>query len=272
MHLSNVLPQGVEIGLNYERFDAAKAVIMAAGALASDYFNEIGTLTVKVKGAHDLVSEADLNTEKLIRDSFAEQFPNDFFFGEETGLSSLEQGHGIWVVDPIDGTQPFLNGMPMWCISIAYVESGKIEFGLIYDPCRNELFAGGRDIPATLNGRPIAVHQGRDFSAGMVSIGYSARSPEDFLFSSLTKLIAQKGMFFRNGSGALSLAYVGAGRLLGHVEPHMNSWDCLAGIAIIEAAGGKVSNFLVGDALLKGNSLVAGTPSLFEGLSSLLVW
>ena len=77
-------------------------------------------------------------------------------------------------------------------------------------------------------------------------------------------------MLFRNGSGALSLAYVAAGRLLGHVEPHMYSWDCLGAMAIIEAAGGRVNEFLVGDALIKGNRVIAGPPRLFGQLQSLL--
>ena len=254
------------------RFSVAKSVILEAGALASSYFSRIGTLTVKSKGAHDLVSEADLNTELLIRDSFAKYFPGDAFLGEESGLSSFEEGQGVWVVDPIDGTQPFLNDMAMWCVSIAYVVDGKLEFGLIYDPTRNELFAGGKRFPATLNDRPIATHPGRDLSTGLVSLGFSARSPHEFLFSSLTKLLAHRGMFFRNGSGALSLAYVAAGRLLGHVEPHMNSWDCLGALAIIEAAGGRANEFLVGDALLRGNRVVAGTAAVFEQLGSLLEW
>ena len=252
------------------RFEIARSVILDAGAFANEYFGRLGTLTVKSKGSHDLVSEADLNTELLIRNAFAKHFPEDAFFGEESGYTRVESGRGVWVVDPIDGTQPFLSGMPSWCISVAYVLDGKLEFGLVYNPPCNELFAGGKGFPATVNGRPIAAHPGKDLSAGLVSIGFSPRSPRSFLFSSLTKLLEQKGMFFRNGSGALCLAYVAAGRLLGHVEPHMHSWDCLGAIAIIEAAGGRVNEYLVGNALLEGNRVVAGSPAVFEQLESLL--
>jgi len=252
------------------RFQIARSVIIDAGALANEYFGRIGTLTVKSKGSHDLVSEADLNTELLIRNAFAKHFPEDAFLGEESGYTRVEAGRGVWVVDPIDGTQPFLSGMPSWCVSIAYVLDGKLEFGLVYNPPCNELFAGGKDFPATVNGRPIAAHPGPDLSAGLVSIGFSPRSPRSFLFSCLAKLLEQNGMFCRNGSGALSLAYVAAGRLLGHVEPHMHSWDCLGAIAIIEAAGGRVNEYLVGDALLAGNRVVAGSPAVFEQLESLL--
>jgi myo-inositol-1(or 4)-monophosphatase len=258
-------------GSTLMRFEIARSIILEAGALANDYFSRLDALTIKSKGAHDLVSEADLNTELLIRDALAKHFPDDAFLGEETGPGAYEKGRGIWVVDPIDGTQPFLSGMPNWCVSIAYVFDGKLEFGLVFDPPSDELFTGGRGFPATLNGRPIAPHPGANLSAGLVSIGFSPKSPHEFLFSSLTQLLRQSGMFFRNGSGALSLAYVACGRLLGHVEPHMNSWDCLGAIAVIEAAGGRVNEFLIGDALLKGNRVVAGSAAVFEQLQLLLV-
>lgn len=252
------------------RFETARSVILEAGALANEYFARLATLTVTSKGSHDLVSEADVQTEILIRDRLQKQFPEDGFLGEESGHTPAGAGGGIWVVDPIDGTQPFLSGLPNWCVAIAYVLDAKIEFGLIYNPPCNELFAGGNDFPATVNGRPIAAHPGTDLSAGMVSIGYSARLPPAFLFTAFSRLLEHKGMFFRNGSGALSLAYVAGGRLLGHVEPHMHPWDCLGAIAIIQAAGGRVNEFVVSDALLQGTRVVAGAPAVFGLLESLL--
>ena len=253
------------------RFEVAQTVIREAGALANDYFQKLSSLTIKSKGSHDLVSEADLNTELLIKEKFAKHFPDDAFFGEETGATALDTARGVWVVDPIDGTQPFLFSMPSWCISIAYVLDGVIEFGLIYNPPMNELFAGGKNFPATVNGKPIAPNPGTDFSAGLVCIGYSPRTPREFLFNSLTKLLDNQGMFFRNGSGALSLVYVACGRLLGHVEPHMYSWDCFGAIAIIEAAGGKVNPFSVAEALLKGTRVVAGNVGVHDQLENLAV-
>ncbi|HEY9733436.1 MAG TPA: inositol monophosphatase [Drouetiella sp.] len=253
------------------RFELAQSVIREAGELANGYFKKLSSLTVKAKGSHDLVSEADLNTELLIKETLAKHFPDDAFFGEETGASSLESARGIWVVDPIDGTQPFLFGMSNWCVSIAYVLDGVIEFGLIYNPPVDELFAGGIDFPATVNGAPIKPNPGTDFSAGLVSIGFSSRTSREFLFDSLTKLLDRKGMFFRNGSGALSLVYVAAGRLLGHVEPHMHSWDCFGAVAIIEAAGGKVNRFDVPEALLNGTRVVAGAVGVYEDLNQLVV-
>ena len=252
------------------RFSVAHDIIAKAGALANGYFARLGSLTIKSKGAHDLVSEADVLTENLIRDGLRERFPEDAFLGEESGLSDVANARGIWVVDPIDGTQPFLLGMPHWCISIAYVEDGVLQFGLILNPPCDELFAGGKGFPATVNGRPIEASAGTDFASGLVSIGFSARTPHAFLFDSLTRLLNGGGMFYRNGSGALSLVYVAAGRLLAHVEPHMHPWDCLGAYAIIEAAGGRVNDYLFGDALLKGNRVIAGAPGIYDQLAALL--
>ena len=121
--------------------------IREAGALASGYFHDLSSLTVKNKGPQDVVSEADLNTEILIKQRIFDAFPGDAFLGEETGVPDFAPGQGIWVVDPIDGTQPFISGMFNWYVSIAFVQDNKVQFGLVYAPERNELFAGGVGIP-----------------------------------------------------------------------------------------------------------------------------
>lgn len=263
------------------RFKFAQSLILEAGGIAREYFGQISTLTVKNKGLHDLVSEADVSTERFIKQSIKSQFASDLFLGEESANestqtikealnSSVSTTTGIWVVDPIDGTQPFLNGIPSWCISIAYVLANQIQFGVIYDPMRNELFAGGLAQTATLNGNPIKPHPGREFSQGLVSIGFSARTSTQFLFDATAKLLESKGMFYRNGSGALTLAYVACGRLMGHIEPHMYAWDCLGGLSIIAAAGGRVNNFPLDETLLKGSWVAAATPPLYEPLLSML--
>jgi len=116
------------------RYDLALDLIRDAGTLASGYFHNLSSLTVKNKGPQDMVSEADLNTELLIKKRIYDAFPGDAFLGEETGVTDFAPGQGIWVVDPIDGTQPFISGMSNWCVSIAYVQHNKVQFGLVYAP------------------------------------------------------------------------------------------------------------------------------------------
>lgn len=252
------------------RFDLGLALVREAGDHAAGYLRDRASLSIRSKGLQDVASEADVATELLIRERLAERYPDDGFLGEETGASEIRPGQGIWVVDPIDGTQPYVSGLSSWCVSIAYVEAGALRFGMVYAPGRGELFAGGAGLPATLNGEPLGPHPARSLRDGITGVGYSTRvQPSEFL-PVLSRLLERGGMFYRDGSGALTLCYAAAGRLIGYIEPHINSWDCLGALAVIEAAGLRTSDFLAGDGLLKGNRLIAGNEAVYAELEA--VW
>ncbi|MFB2552902.1 inositol monophosphatase family protein [Ensifer soli] len=251
------------------RYDFALTLIRDAGDLALSYFNARDSLTIKSKGMQDMASEADLNTELLIRDRLKESFPEDAFFGEETGISAFSPEQGIWVVDPIDGTQPFISGLSSWCVSIAFVKGNALQFGMVYAPARAELFAGGIGFPATLNGKPVDKHPGQSIREGICGVGYSPKvKPEQFL-PMFSRLLTRGGMFYREGSGALTLCSVAAGRLVGYVEPLINSYDCLGAIAVIRAAGLKTNDFLANDGLNKGNPVIAGNEAVYAELEAI---
>ncbi len=251
------------------RYAFALTLIRDAGDLALGYFRNRDALTVKNKGPQDLASEADLNTELLIKKQLEENFPQDAFLGEETGLTTFSDGQGIWVVDPIDGTQPFISGMTSWCVSIGFVKDDQLQFGMVYAPARDELFAGGAGFAATLNSKPVGKHPGKSIREGICSVGYSPRiGPKEFL-PSFQRFLEAGGTFHREGSGALALCYVAAGRLIGYFEPHINSWDCLGALGVLHAAGLKSNDFLAGDGLRKGNLLVAGSEDVFTELMNL---
>ena len=187
------------------------------------------------------------------------------------GAPSLASSRCIWVVDPIDGTQPFIKGMSCWCVSIALVVDGVLEMGFVFAPARNELFAGRRGGAATLNGKPIRVSDASTLSEGMLATGYSPRVSPEIYVAFFGKLLRDGAMFYREGSGALSLCYVACGRLIGYVELHINSWDCLGALAVIEAAGGKVSDFLAGEGLWKGNRPCSRVAALVPSYSGRLL-
>lgn len=253
-----------------ERFAFAQEVALEAGELAMRYFADLASLDIRSKGPQDVVSQADYETEVLIKSRIAERFSDDAFFGEETGPEGVHGAEGIWVVDPIDGTQPFVSGLSSWCISIAFVVDGITRIGVINSPAGNELFAAREGAGATLNGRPIAVRDTDSLGDGIVTLGYSTRSPIEDIVVTLERLLRGGGMYARNGSGALSLAYVACGRLIGYVEPHINSWDCLAALLLITEAGGVTNDFLAGDALFAGNRIIAGPPRLYPVLATLM--
>lgn len=243
-----------------------------AGALALKYFADLSALTVRSKGVQDMATEADVNTEAVIREAISSTYPDDAFLGEESSDSFAVTGApGTWVVDPIDGTQPFICGMRTWCISIAYYSEGQVQLGVVYDPSNDEMFAARRGKGTTLNGRPIRVADVSSLSEGLVGVGYSTRvTPEDTL-NPLSRLLHASGMYHRSGSGALSLAYVAAGRLIGYFEPHMCAWDMAAGEFLVREAGGRVNNCLPdSQALITGNPIVAGAAGIYDELKGIV--
>lgn len=253
-----------------QKFEFGLALVQEAGKLALGYFNARDHLTIQNKGPQDLASEADVNTELLIRERLSKAFPEDAFLGEETPPTEYTAGQGIWVVDPIDGTQPFILGMSSWCVSIGYMQDGIIQFGMVYAPARDELFAGGRGIPATLNGKPIHVSKAKSVREGITYAGYSPKSGPGEFIPGFTRLLERGGMFYRDGSGALGLCYVAAGRLVGFFEPLIRSWDALGALAVCEGAGAVRSDFLANDGLFKGNSLIVAAPAVYAEIEGIV--
>lgn len=253
-----------------ERFEVAQVIAREAGDLGLSYFRRFDDLQVTTKGLQDMASEADVAVEELIRERLATKFPEDGFFGEEGGRSDGEHADGgLWVVDPIDGTACFVAGIPVWCVSIAYVVGKDALLGVVYDPNLDELFAARRGHGASLNGRKIRPSDADSFADGLVGIGYSTRTTPAPAVAFLDGLLAEGGMFIRNGSGALMITYVGAGRLLGYYEAHLNSWDGAAAIAIVGEAGGWTNDFLAGNGLSEGNLIAVAAPRLAPGMKRL---
>lgn len=248
-----------------ERRDFAVAVCKEAGAIAAGYFADRSALVVDQKGAQDWVSGADRNVETFIRDRIAQDWPDDGVFGEEHGANAGKSGFD-WVIDPIDGTTNFVNGIPAWTIVLAGVAGAQTKVGVIHDPNVNETYVATLGGGATLNDAPLKVASGVALQDGTVAVGYSNRIKASHVVPLVSELIDRGAMFHRNASGALSLAYVAAGRLLGYLEEHMNAWDCLAGQLLIAEAGGMVERQDADAMIRDGGRVIAGTPDVFETL------
>ncbi|MCH7485849.1 MAG: inositol monophosphatase [Proteobacteria bacterium] len=249
------------------RFAAARVIAREAGGLALGYFRDYKALTVEFKDDRSQVSEADSAVEKLIGDRLWALFPEDAFLGEETGSRGLDgKAPGVWVVDPIDGTSCFVAGLPVWCVSIAYLAGGEVEIGVIFNPNADEMFTVSRGHGAHLNGDQIRCSQATSFSEGMVGIGHSPRLPPAPALAALERLLGEGGAYVEYGSAALMIAYVAAGRLLGYYEAHLNSWDCAAALALARETGCWDNDFLAGDGLIRGNPIAVAAPGLAEGM------
>ena len=232
------------------RLAQTEAIARLAGACAYDHFRRRDSLAIETKRSlTDMVSIADREVETLIREKIRSAFPADALLGEEYGHVPGRSGL-TWVVDPIDGTAPFLNGLPGWCVSIGLMDDKGPLLGVIFAPVLGEMFLGARGHGASLNGQPIQVTRRFDLSSGLLGLGGNDRVPPARLGQLHGELAGEGIAWVRYGSGALMLAYVAAGRLVGYCEPRMSLWDCLAAYALIEAAGGKV--LPIPSAALKG--------------------
>lgn len=252
-----------------DRLAVATEVARSAGQLAKNYFDRRDNLDVTAKKSlQDMVTEADQNVETLIRNTLSEAFPADALLGEEHG--GTEGSSGLtWVIDPIDGTAPFLAGMPGWCISIGLCDELGPALGVIHAPVLGETYASARGVGATLNGAPIKVSERFTLDTGLVGMGANGLVEAEKVGEMLAALSAAGASWTRYGSGALMLAFVAAGRLVGYVEPRMSAWDCIAGYALIEEAGGKTLPFPLGTDLMRPAPVLASIPADFDRLLDL---
>ncbi|MGO4354730.1 inositol monophosphatase [Rhizobium sp. RAF36] len=253
------------------RFVLAREVILEAAAKALAYFADLASLESSQKlNGQDIVSEADKAVEALIRTRIAAAFADDGVLGEEEGLSEGPSGY-LWVVDPIDGTSCFVNGLDQWCISIAVMKGTETVLGLICQPSTGDLFVAKQGAGAQLNGRPMQVTGTGSISTGLLGVGANFRIPLRQVSVFIELLLEAGGMFIRNGSGALMLAQVASGRLAGYYEPHINAWDCAAGLLMIREAGGWTADFPgEGGTLLTGGPVIAAAPQMRDELLSLI--
>ena len=207
-------------------------------------------LQVSNKGDIDLVTEADLASEKLIIDRIKSHYPRHAILAEESGAiegfqTVSGQSDWRWIIDPLDGTTNYAHGYPCFCVSIALERAGSIEVGVVYDPTRDEVFAAERGQGATLNDRRIRVSDVEDLNAAMLCTGfpYNVRERPNFArdFANFTM---EAQAVRRDGSAALDLAYLACGRFDGFWEDGLNAWDIAAGMLLIKEAGGQVTDFV----------------------------
>jgi myo-inositol-1(or 4)-monophosphatase len=250
-----------------ERALVLKNSVLEAGKLARQYFTDRQRLAILLKGPQDIVTEADREVERLLASHFCSAFPSDGFLGEETGLRA---GHGLWVVDPIDGTANFVRGNPHFCVTAAFVEAGEIKLGATLNPVTEELYFARLGYGATRNGEPIAVAETRTLAEASIEAGWSTRVPNAEYLNCLSRIFDAGAHVRRGASGALGLAFVADGRSDGYVELHANAWDCVAGLLLVQEAGGVVSPFLDTDGLRVGAPVLAASGGIAGALSEVI--
>ncbi|MCU0486137.1 MAG: inositol monophosphatase [Anaerolineales bacterium] len=226
------------------------------------------------KGVIDLVTEYDHQSETFLLGEIRQRFPGHSLNAEESGLSGTSQAQ-VWYVDPLDGTVNFAHGVPIFCVSLAYVEAGQVQLGVVFDPMRQECFSAERGKGAWLGERRLQVTRANRLIQSLLVTGFPydvATNPRNNLPEYARLAVRSQGVR-RLGSAALDLCYVAAGRFDGYWELHLNPWDLAAGMLIAAEAGAKVERLWgEGDMLVPPCSVLACTPGihaeLLEALAS----
>jgi myo-inositol-1(or 4)-monophosphatase len=249
------------------RLMTATAVIHEAGALAAKFFARRTALARETKGPQDFVSLADREVEALIRTRLANAFPDDGFLGEESGGFP---GERCWVVDPIDGTNNFLRGLPLWGVSIAYAIAGQPVIGLIYLPCVDRLYSAVRGWGATCNDLPIHASRTDDLAQATILVGLSRRTSPDLSLGMIETVLRSGSAMRCMGTCVVAVAMVAEGAADAYYEAHVQPWDCLAGLLIVREAGGRTNEVPGPVMLAHGGPLLAATPMLFDRLAAVV--
>jgi myo-inositol-1(or 4)-monophosphatase len=250
------------------------AVRKAARQIRRD-FNEVEQLQVSRKGQADFVTQADLASERVLREELAKARPDYGFVLEESGLIEGKDKDHRWHVDPIDGTTNFIHSIPHFAISVGLERDGQLIAGVIFNPITDELYCAERGKGAYLNDRRLRVSGRRELQDSLLATGLNLTEygNKELFFKQFAELTPRVGGIRRFGSAALDLAYVAAGRYDGFFEHGLSSWDVAAGIVMVREAGGQVSDMAGGGDVLGRAGIVAGNqeiqPLLLKALKAI---
>lgn len=239
-------------------------------------------LQVRSKGHHDFVTRADHESEEAILGVIRDAFPDHHILAEESGHEGPEDERSDdertdeelaadryqWLVDPLDGTSNFLQGVPVFCISIACRHRGRGVAAAVLEPLRDDLFTAHRGGGATLNGENISASPRPGLEGAFLATGYPFRAHEalDTYLECFRDIFVRTRGIRRLGAAALDLAYTAAGIFDGFFEFRLSPWDIAAGSLLVQEAGGVVTDLDGGDGFLAGGNVVAGGPGVHEEL------
>ena len=254
--------------------DLARAVATEAGTVLMERFGRLSGGEIERHGARDVVTAADRAAEELITRRLREARPDIPVLGEEGARSRTEgpPGGAVWIVDPLDGTVNFVQGIPLFAVSIGLVEDGVPILGVVHCPALGQTFWGAPGSGAFEGERPISVSATPMLSDAIVATGfaYDRNDLDDDNFENLRRMVLGTRGIRRMGAAAIDLAYVASGRIDAFWELHLKPWDVAGGAALIRAAGGRVTDQRGGEDWLFGGHIVASNGMLHEDVRSSL--
>lgn len=256
-----------------EILDTAIAAARAGGEVLLRHWQPGGGrgLDVERKARNDLVSQADREAEDSILEVVRDRFPDHGVLAEEGGVSRGD-GEYEWLIDPLDGTTNYVQGLPIWCVSVACRERGRLVAAAVLEPLGGNLYAAGAGMGVTWNGRRARVSENRETRDAFLATGFpfKAHSALEPFLRVFFDVFHQVRAIRRCGAAALDLAHVAVGIYDGFFELRLSPWDVAAGTLLIEEAGGRVTDFDGGREFLRSGNIVAATEALHPRLLELV--
>ena len=228
--------------------------------------DRLDELKVEEKAPNDFVSSIDRQAERVIVDTLLDAYPHHGMLAEEGSGEDRADAEFTWLIDPLDGTLNYLQGIPHFAISIAARRGRQIEHAVIVDPVRNEEWVASRGMGAQLNGKRIRVSQTRHLADAVIATGLppGARGRVDVFNAAVAEFTDSCRNIRRQGSAALDLAYVASGRLDGFWEMGLAPWDIAAGSLLVKEAGGFVSDLEGGERHFESGDIVVANPRCYK--------
>jgi myo-inositol-1(or 4)-monophosphatase len=256
-----------------ELAELAQRAARSAGSVILNKIDNVENVETK-SSIRDLVTEVDREVEQQLRTFFEAETPDLGWIGEEGSYTEGLQPHrgrATWIVDPIDGTTNFVNGIPLCCVSIGLFSGDDGLVGAVYDPFRDELFSAALNHGARLNGTELRVQHEDELARAVLATGFAdfeAGQTENI--ARMERAMVRAGKVRAFGTAALQLAWVAAGRLAGFWELALSPWDTAAGTVLVREAGGTVTDLTGRRYTLESPAIVATNGPLHQELLSLL--
>lgn len=236
------------------------------------YWRNLTPDQINHKARNDLVSAADLASEQAIVTAIQKQYPDHNILSEEAGWSGRSNNGPTWIIDPLDGTTNFVQGIPQFAVSVGVAINDRVDFGVIIDPCKNDIFAAARGRGFRWNGTPCNISRRTGLEGAVVATGFPFKAHRllDPYLDIFRDVFLRCKAIRRPGAAALDLAYTACGLFDGFFEFQLSAWDIAAGSVMVEEAGGIITDMTTdGDYLASGN-VICGAPGVHGELGEII--
>lgn len=247
----------------------AKNTAQKAGEIVKSYYGK--AKSYDKPGRMNFITDADLASNKFIEEEIKKNFPNHQILSEEDKIHEMKNAENLWIVDPLDGTTNFKFGIPLFCVSIAYVENGEVNIGAVYDPNHDELFWAEKGKGAFLNGQKLKIDDQWSLQNAVIALdgNYELNKMKGKL-EIILKLDQYPATLRLLGSAVLGISYLAANRINLYFENYVYPWDIAASSLIVQEAGGKVLEYNKQPFNLFTQGIIAGSPSLLSEFTNLI--